>query len=95
MVVSFHSLEDRIAKQFIQACSIAPESKDISPFAKSNKDESFQPSFKKSTKKNVEATKEELRINSRSRSAKLRSTSRTHFKAISPEIAFIQEIKNV
>ena len=92
VIVSFHSLEDRIAKQFIQACTTAPEIEHINPFAKSNKDTTFMASFKKITKKPIEASPTELAQNSRSRSAKLRSAQRTSHQAISPEIEFIKEI---
>ena len=68
VVVSFHSLEDRIVKNFLIARSKAPS---VSRFAPVHID--FNPSFELITKKAQTASEKELLINPRSRSAKLRA----------------------
>ena len=75
VVVTFHSIEDRIVKRFIQARSgklystsrYLPDS-DILPIQ-----------FTKVTRKAVKPTASEMSINSRARSAKLRIAKRTDF----------------
>jgi len=72
-VVTFHSVEDRMVKRFIQLRSggggnanrYAPETvQDI-------------PAFERVTRKAVEATRDEIAVNPRSRSARLRVARRT------------------
>ena len=67
-VISFHSLEDRIVKEAFQRrldpCTCPPDF----PVCVCGK----KPDIKKITKKPVEASEEELALNPRSRSAKLR-----------------------
>ena len=67
-VITFHSLEDRLVKQrfasFCQGCTCPPEF----PVCVCGK----KPRAKLITKKPIEPSEEEQRINSRSRSAKLR-----------------------
>ncbi len=65
-VISFHSLEDRIVKHFFKDCTII-DSADYYNRKKISSDK-----FKVITKKPILASKDELRKNSRSRSAKLR-----------------------
>jgi len=67
-VISYHSLEDRIVKQFIAEQSSACECPNELPKCVCNK----IPSIKSVTKKPVCATVEEIEQNSRARSAKLR-----------------------
>jgi 16S rRNA (cytosine1402-N4)-methyltransferase len=70
VIITFHSLEDRLVKTFFKKGSFEEEvdhpfesSKNINP-------------LKPVTKKPVEASKEELRTNSRSRSARLRAAEK-------------------
>ena len=67
-VITFHSLEDRIVKQrfqgFCKGCECPPEF----PICICNK----KPRGKLINRKPIEASEEELRVNNRSRSAKLR-----------------------
>jgi 16S rRNA (cytosine1402-N4)-methyltransferase len=65
-VITFHSLEDRIVKVFFKEGTF--KVKEENPFVM---DKIFNP-LKAITKKPIEATEEEIRRNSRSRSAKLR-----------------------
>ncbi|MBR6730899.1 MAG: 16S rRNA (cytosine(1402)-N(4))-methyltransferase RsmH [Alphaproteobacteria bacterium] len=71
VVVTFHSLEDRIVKNFmIQNSDLKPNQNrhDVMSFMNETK-----PIFKVLTKKAILPSKEELEINSRSHSAKLRA----------------------
>ena len=76
VVVTFHSIEDRIVKRFIQARTgklystsrYMPES-NVPPIQ-----------FKKITQKAVKPAASEISKNSRARSAKLRIARRTNFK---------------
>jgi 16S rRNA (cytosine1402-N4)-methyltransferase len=75
VVVTFHSLEDRIAKRFFAARSApAPRGsrhlpdKEAAPYA---------PSFQLLNRRPVLPTREEIRLNPRSRSARLRAGIRT------------------
>lgn len=71
-IISFHSLEDRIIKQYFQA-----ESKDcICPPRLPVCQCGHQAAFKLLTRKPVEASTEEIKRNPRSRSAKLRAAIR-------------------
>jgi len=65
VVLTFHSLEDRIVKNFMKAGNFEGKL-EIDLFGKANKP------FKLINKKPIEASKEELEVNNRSRSAKLR-----------------------
>lgn len=73
VVISYHSLEDRIVKTFFNECAaeFIPSGNKFQP------DTPRDPELKVLTKKPVEASDEEQRINSRSRSAKLRAAERT------------------
>ncbi len=71
-VVTFHSLEDRIVKRFIQARSgSSPRANRYAPEA-----EAEAPRFEKITRRAVTAGDEELAANPRARSAKLRVAKR-------------------
>jgi 16S rRNA (cytosine1402-N4)-methyltransferase len=71
-IISFHSLEDRIVKQFFEkqskTCVCPPEY----PKCVCN----ASPTLKKVTKKPIMASEEEIKENPRSRSAKLRVAER-------------------
>lgn len=70
-VITFHSIEDRIVKNFLKQGSF--EEVEDHPFLSKPKEEVFRII----TKKPVTATEEELKRNSRSRSAKLRVAEKT------------------
>src|SRR5215216_3626386 len=67
-IISFHSLEDRLVKIFFRDGSFETV-EDENPFSTNEKKKSV---FKLVNKKPIEASEEEVKINSRSRSAKLR-----------------------
>ncbi|RXK81218.1 16S rRNA (cytosine(1402)-N(4))-methyltransferase RsmH [Filimonas effusa] len=69
-IITFHSIEDRIVKNFFKQGSF--EEEEDHPFLSVKKEEVFRII----TKKPVTATDEELKRNSRSRSAKLRVAER-------------------
>ena len=72
VVISFHSLEDKIVKKFLRTKSgynSNPHRHSVNIYSKSAK---YKPSFKIITKKVLVANNEELKFNSRARSAKLR-----------------------
>ncbi|MGQ0605112.1 MAG: 16S rRNA (cytosine(1402)-N(4))-methyltransferase, partial [Anaerolineales bacterium] len=60
VVITFHSLEDRIVKQFIRSR------------ARNTETENFAPTLLEVTRKPIEPSAEEVAANSRARSAKLR-----------------------
>jgi 16S rRNA (cytosine1402-N4)-methyltransferase len=74
-VVTFHSLEDRIAKRFFAARSTpAPRaSRHVPERARST----FSPSFRLLNRRPLSPTKDEIRLNPRARSARLRAGERT------------------
>ena len=73
VVVTFHSLEDRMVKRFMQLRSGAgPKGSRFAPI-----EDSEEPSFIKITRKAVVGDAEELAANPRARSAKLRIARRT------------------
>jgi 16S rRNA (cytosine1402-N4)-methyltransferase len=65
-IITFHSLEDRLVKQFMKKGSWGEEEKDM--FGKVL----HEPTMKPVTNKPVEPTEEEVKNNSRARSARLR-----------------------
>ena len=74
IVVSFHSLEDRIVKQFMQTRSTAPQTHRHMPdIANDN----FFPSFTLGKPRKLKASKDECAQNARSRSAVMRVAIRT------------------
>jgi len=68
VVVSYHSLEDRIVKNFFRD-KAAKYKKSSNPYF----DEEIKPKLKILTKKPIIPSREEIKFNSRSRSAKLRA----------------------
>ena len=72
VVVTFHSLEDRIAKTFLADRSNPPRASRHQPLA-----EAIAPSFVVERKKAIEPGEAEIAANPRARSAKLRSAIRT------------------
>ena len=75
VVVTFHSLEDRIAKRFLASRS-APKPKGSRHFPE-QKGEVLLPSFQLLNRRPVSPSKDEIRLNPRARSAKLRAALRT------------------
>jgi len=71
-VVTFHSLEDRIVKRFIQSRSTPAHANRYAPEL-----EAAQPQFEKISKKAIVPTEAERDANPRARSAKLRLARRT------------------
>ena len=78
-VISFHSLEDRLVKKFFSKCS-GTKKDHISKFLPSEK--FFEKSFEIITKKPISSTEQTVKINPKSRSAKLRVAKRTNSKPI-------------
>lgn len=74
VMVTFHSLEDRIAKQFSKIYSFVPK---VSKYADDS--EKVENIFQSLTKKVVSASREEALVNPRASSAKLRALKRTTF----------------
>ncbi|MBI3580044.1 MAG: 16S rRNA (cytosine(1402)-N(4))-methyltransferase RsmH [Ignavibacteriales bacterium] len=72
VVISYHSLEDRIVKQALKEASASS----IASGHKLVPDTIIKPKLKILTKKPVEATEREVRENPRARSAKLRAAER-------------------
>jgi len=78
-VVSFHSIEDRIVKNFLTKCS----GKKLNQVSKFLPDETIiEKSFEIITKKPIISSESEIKINPKSRSAKLRVAKRTFSKPI-------------
>ena len=78
-VVSFHSKEDRVVKNFLKACQGKPKlfrSKFFPNSENSNK------SFEIITKKPILPSDDEVKINNKARSAKLRIAKRTKFSPV-------------
>jgi len=69
-IITFHSLEDRLVKNFFKNGDF--EEEDDNPFAITQKETQWKPV----TKKPVTASEEELKRNTRSRSAKLRTAEK-------------------
>ncbi|MGH6866019.1 MAG: 16S rRNA (cytosine(1402)-N(4))-methyltransferase RsmH [Methyloceanibacter sp.] len=78
-VVTFHSLEDRIAKRFFVSRSAVPSRG--SRHLPESVNETFAPSFRLINRRPVEPSKEEIRRNPRARSARLRAGERTEAPA--------------
>jgi 16S rRNA (cytosine1402-N4)-methyltransferase len=72
VVISYHSLEDRIVKETFkrEAALVRPSGNKLVP------DTILEPKLRILTKKPIEATDEESRVNTRSRSAKLRGAEK-------------------
>jgi 16S rRNA (cytosine1402-N4)-methyltransferase len=74
-VVTFHSLEDRVAKRFLATHSLpAPRASRHLPEAGGSH---FLPSFRLLNRRPLSPTKDEIRLNPRARSARLRAAERT------------------
>jgi len=74
-VVSFHSLEDRIVKEFLRRRSATSIS--LSRHMPAANDDVPAPSFRLLSRKAITPSEEETRLNPRARSAKLRAAERT------------------
>ena len=72
VVVAFHSLEDRIVKNFLATRSRAPSSSRHRPLP-----EASPPSFRELTRRPLTPDQAEIEANPRARSAKLRAAERT------------------
>ncbi|MGB2932637.1 MAG: 16S rRNA (cytosine(1402)-N(4))-methyltransferase RsmH [Methyloceanibacter sp.] len=84
-VATFHSLEDRIAKRFFAARSApAPLGSRHLP---EEKRAPFAPSFRLLNRRPLLPSKEEIRLNPRSRSARLRAAERTEAPAHALDLA--------
>ena len=82
VVVSFHSIEDKIVKNFFYKCMRNKSiSRHLPEVPKIN------PSLEILTKKPILPSAKEIYANKRSRSAKLRIAKRTHFSSVFGEIA--------
>ena len=82
VVVSFHSIEDKIVKNFFYKCLRNKSlSRHLPEYPKQN------PSLEILTKRPILPSAKEIYINKRSRSAKLRIAKRTHFSSMFGEIA--------
>ena len=78
-VVSFHSKEDRAVKNFLKACQGKPKLS-ISKFFPNS--ENSKKSFEIITKKPILPSDDEVKINNKARSAKLRIAKRTKFSPV-------------
>ena len=76
VVVTFHSLEDRIVKRFLtERAGAAPRSSRHLP---ENSEQLYKPSFQIVNRRPLTSEKGELNVNPRARSARLRSAVRTN-----------------
>ena len=78
-VVSFHSTEDRIVKNFLNECQ-GKSKLVISKFFPPKKN--LRQSFEIITKKPILPSEDEIKINHKARSAKLRIAKRTKFSPV-------------
>jgi len=78
-VVTFHSLEDRIAKRFFAIRSAPPPRP--SRHQPEGRGDIFAPSFRLLNRRPIEPSKAEIRRNPRARSARLRAAERTEASA--------------
>ena len=84
VVVTFHSLEDRIAKRFFASRSTpAPRGSRHLP---ETSDAAFAPSFRLLNRHPIEPNQSEIRRNPRARSARLRTAERTAAPAHGPDL---------
>ncbi len=84
VVVTFHSLEDRIAKRFFASRStLAPRGSRHLP---ETSDAAFAPSFRLLNRHPIEPNQSEIRRNPRARSARLRAAERTAAPAHGPDL---------
>lgn len=85
VVVTFHSLEDRIVKRFFASRSGPPQKG--SRHLPDSDGKEFLPSFQLLNRRPVEPSEEEVRTNPRARSARLRAGRRTAAPAKKPDFA--------
>ncbi len=85
VVVTFHSLEDRIAKRFFSSRSTPPPRG--SRHLPEKTGAALAPSFRLLNRRPLSPTKEELRANPRARSARLRAGERTAAPAHALDLA--------
>ncbi|BAQ17024.1 16S rRNA (cytosine(1402)-N(4))-methyltransferase RsmH [Methyloceanibacter caenitepidi] len=85
VVVTFHSLEDRIAKRFFASRSAPPQKG--SRHLPDSEGKEFLPSFQLLNRRPVEPSEQEVRSNPRARSARLRAGRRTEAPAKKPDFA--------
>ncbi|MCS5596551.1 MAG: 16S rRNA (cytosine(1402)-N(4))-methyltransferase RsmH [Alphaproteobacteria bacterium] len=76
VVVTFHSLEDRIVKNFMRDKALLNQ-KTVSRFAPELQEDNARPLLELAQKKAILASEDEIKVNPRSRSAKLRYAIRT------------------
>ncbi len=89
VIVSFHSLEDRIVKQFFANRAI-PKSRPSRHLPESVEDDGFRPSLALLNKRTITPTREEQQQNPRARSSRLRAAVRLD----APAFAFsLDEVK--
>jgi len=93
IVVTFHSLEDRIVKSFLRRRSEAPASG--SRYLPDRSDLDFQASFDMPKRSTVKPSKDEIAQNPRSRSAKLRYALRTSGSAFAPDDALLPAVPDL
>jgi len=84
VVISFHSLEDRIVKTFLAERSRAPSASRHQPAAAP-----FAPRFAVLTRKPLVAGDDEVRDNPRARSAKLRAAERTDAAPLAGDLSHL------
>lgn len=77
VVVTFHSLEDRIVKEFMRTRSQSAAASRHSPAALLAAPATNNSTFELTPSKAITPTEEEVRLNTRARSAKLRCATRT------------------
>ena len=82
VVVSFHSIEDKIVKNFFYNCMQRKSQSRYLPEIPTKK-----PSLELLTKKPILPSEKEINLNKRSRSAKLRIAKRTNFSSIFGDIS--------
>ena len=85
VVVTFHSLEDRIVKRFFTSRSAPPQKG--SRHLPDHEGKEFLPSFQLLNRRPVEPSEDEVRSNPRARSARLRAGRRTDAPAKKPDFA--------
>jgi len=93
IVVTFHSLEDRIVKSFLRRRCEAPAggSRHL-PLAQAD---DFCPSFTQSNRSTIKPSEDEIRDNPRSRSAKLRVAMRTDHPAFAANDDVLPSVPSV
>lgn len=75
-VITFHSLEDRLVKQYFRELSSTPETPPNMPMIPDH----LKPEYRMVSRKPIVASEEELQDNNRARSARLRTIERIRIK---------------